>query len=369
MKEKQKRENIVRILQVLGKPIAYIPAFSKVMQSTTAGIFTSQFLYWEGKQRDKEGWIYKSQNEIEEETGLSKGEQVRARKHIIKIGVLEEKKISIPPKIHYRFNWDKLNDLLESFILENSNDYANLPDIGKLKSRTSVNRDNQGRFQQKSSMIPSNYLTSGNYSTEIDDIQPRQINLPKSGQLISRGSVGIYRTENTSENTTESYTHAREDELLESFRQPLEDTFSLFEELTGQKMEGFSKDQYEPILLGLFIQQQAKPEEVQKAIRSAFQNWEPHYRSLKTILKKENILLLLDQFKEEPLDPTDEKNADQVLEFLLDTNTENEWNDCLQRLREKNDPEMVEHAFKAFERKYFALNDYQALCEFRRKHA
>jgi len=99
-------------LKVVGKPIAYYPEIAKALGNVKSAIFVCQFLYWEGKQADKDGWIYKTQEEIYNETGLSRKEQESARKQLRELGILEEKLIGVPPVKHYKFDWGALDKLI-----------------------------------------------------------------------------------------------------------------------------------------------------------------------------------------------------------------------------------------------------------------
>lgn len=54
--------------------------------------FICNLIYWEGKQSDREGWIYKTAEEIEEETTLSYKQQLPIRKMLVDANVLVEKK-------------------------------------------------------------------------------------------------------------------------------------------------------------------------------------------------------------------------------------------------------------------------------------
>src|SRR4051794_32690648 len=56
-----------------------------------AGAYIRQLVFWDGKGRDPEGWIYKSENEMELEIGLSRRQQRGARKVLTSYEVLEEK--------------------------------------------------------------------------------------------------------------------------------------------------------------------------------------------------------------------------------------------------------------------------------------
>ncbi len=98
-------------LHEVGRPLSYYPSLKKVTGSTIATIFLTQFIYWTGKQNDPDGWIYKTQAEIEEETGLSRSEQETARRQLKFKGLIEEEYRGLPRKIYYRVNIAEINNL------------------------------------------------------------------------------------------------------------------------------------------------------------------------------------------------------------------------------------------------------------------
>lgn len=113
-----KPEEALRIsaaLQAVGRPIAYYPVFAHVLGGVKAAIFISQFLYWEGKQKDAEGWIYKTQAEIEKETGLTRTEQENARGILRGRGILEETRRGVPARLFFRFNWVVLDEAVTAY--------------------------------------------------------------------------------------------------------------------------------------------------------------------------------------------------------------------------------------------------------------
>jgi hypothetical protein len=57
-------------------------------------------------------WFYKTQTDLEEETGLTRYEQEGARKKLVSCGVLEEAKRGIPAKLYFRVNQERLEELL-----------------------------------------------------------------------------------------------------------------------------------------------------------------------------------------------------------------------------------------------------------------
>jgi len=100
------------VIAVLGSPVAYYAVFAKALGNVDAGVFASQFFYWHGKGRDPDGWVYKTQAEIEDETGLTRRNQETARRKLRALGVLEEKCTGLPAKLYYRMNIDVLFEVV-----------------------------------------------------------------------------------------------------------------------------------------------------------------------------------------------------------------------------------------------------------------
>lgn len=92
------------------RPVAYIPALTRLADNLPAGILLSQLLYWKDKGHKKD-WIFKTIKELREETGLSRSQQDIAISKWEKMEVLEVKLRGIPPKRHFRINLNKLLEL------------------------------------------------------------------------------------------------------------------------------------------------------------------------------------------------------------------------------------------------------------------
>jgi hypothetical protein len=100
--------------------VTFYPQFALAIGGATgvnATLFACNFLYWEDKQKDPDRWIYKHQEEIKTETGLNRDAQIGARKKLKELGILEEKEHGIPNRLHYRFHWEVLDDLLHKHYL------------------------------------------------------------------------------------------------------------------------------------------------------------------------------------------------------------------------------------------------------------
>ena len=84
------------LITILGSPVAYYSVFARILGGIEAGVFASQFFYWYGKGHNPEGWIYKTQDEIFQETGLTRRNQETGRKRLCHLKVLEEKRMGVP---------------------------------------------------------------------------------------------------------------------------------------------------------------------------------------------------------------------------------------------------------------------------------
>lgn len=98
--------------EYMKRPIAYRVEFAKAIGSVKLAVLLSQLHYWSDKGHDPEGWIYKTREQIFEETGLSRQEQETARKWGRTAGVLEEIKKGIPRRVYFRINKEVIINLI-----------------------------------------------------------------------------------------------------------------------------------------------------------------------------------------------------------------------------------------------------------------
>jgi hypothetical protein len=102
------------LIAILGSPIAYYRIFANISGCAASGLFLSQCFYWTGKSADKDGWFYKGHAEWEKEAGITRREVDYARRDLVKIGVLEEKKKGVPCRCFYRIDLDALMALIDN---------------------------------------------------------------------------------------------------------------------------------------------------------------------------------------------------------------------------------------------------------------
>lgn len=123
-------------VDLLDRPIAYHRVFVELTHSVKAAVMLSQAVYWQKRAKQKDGWWYKTAEEWEEETGLSRHEQDTARKQCEKY--LKSDLRDVPARLYWKIDESALSADLIAISGQSS-----LPESGKLDSRkqTNINRN------------------------------------------------------------------------------------------------------------------------------------------------------------------------------------------------------------------------------------
>jgi hypothetical protein len=84
--------------------IAFYPELVDLLGSINAAIFYQQLYYWSDKGTREDGFIYKSKEEIQQETKLTREQQDLIRKRLVELGWIEIQLIKAggAPTIHYK---------------------------------------------------------------------------------------------------------------------------------------------------------------------------------------------------------------------------------------------------------------------------
>ncbi|MDA8485867.1 helix-turn-helix domain-containing protein [Pseudomonas resinovorans] len=151
----------MNLAEILDRPIAFQRVFVSLGVGITGALMLSQALYWSKRSDDAEGWFYKTMEDWESETGMTRSEQEGARRKLVSAGVLEEMKKGVPCRLYFRV---KLDELAASLGAEN-------PKTRVRKSRKPVCRKpaNKAAGNQQASLQQSSEQARGKpaFLTEI----------------------------------------------------------------------------------------------------------------------------------------------------------------------------------------------------------
>jgi transcription initiation factor IIE alpha subunit len=92
--------------------VGYSPDLAKLVGGATTGLFLSQLLFLSDKGANPEGWVYKSEQEMGKETGLTKREQQTARRKLLSLGVITLMRGGWKNTYHFKVVWEKLYQLI-----------------------------------------------------------------------------------------------------------------------------------------------------------------------------------------------------------------------------------------------------------------
>lgn len=114
------------ILKNTGRAIAYRPNLARLFGGVVAELFFEQIFYWQDKADPVLG-VYKTQEELEIETGLSRKEQETARKLLREKGVLIETHKRLEHRMYYKIDCEKLDELLAT-LANDTNEHSRMPE-------------------------------------------------------------------------------------------------------------------------------------------------------------------------------------------------------------------------------------------------
>lgn len=107
--------SITNSISGLGRPVAFYPTISRAFQSNDTALIVCQFLYWRSRVGSR--WIFKTQEDIEQETCVPAHTQRRIFKRLSSMGFVEIKKKGVPAKNHYFWNWEAVDKFVSDYIL------------------------------------------------------------------------------------------------------------------------------------------------------------------------------------------------------------------------------------------------------------
>jgi hypothetical protein len=95
--------------------VGYSPDLARIVGGATIGLFLSQLLFLSDKGTNPDGWVYKSEQEMGRETGLTKREQQTARRKLLALGVIAIMRGGWKNTYHFKVIWEKLYQVIAGF--------------------------------------------------------------------------------------------------------------------------------------------------------------------------------------------------------------------------------------------------------------
>jgi hypothetical protein len=95
--------------------VGYSPDLARMVGGATIGLFLSQLLFLSDKGANPDGWVYKSEQEMGQETGLTKREQQTARRKLLALGVIAIMRGGWKNTYHFKVLWEKLYQVIAGF--------------------------------------------------------------------------------------------------------------------------------------------------------------------------------------------------------------------------------------------------------------
>jgi hypothetical protein len=92
--------------------VGYSPDLARIVGGATIGLYFGQLLFLSDKGANPDGWVYKSEQEMGKETGLTKREQQTARRKLLALGVIAIMRGGWKNTYHFKILWEKLYQVI-----------------------------------------------------------------------------------------------------------------------------------------------------------------------------------------------------------------------------------------------------------------
>lgn len=93
--------SLTEALKRLGRPVVFYPFLAKLIGIEEA-IFLAQLIYWTPRSKSEHGWVFKSADDLETETGLTYRQQRRVRKQLSDRGLIQEDPKKDEHRLYFR---------------------------------------------------------------------------------------------------------------------------------------------------------------------------------------------------------------------------------------------------------------------------
>ena len=160
--------NYSNIMQQIGRPIAYHPGLVPILGSVNAVLFFGQIFYWQDKASSELG-VYKTADDIQNETGLSYREQATAREKLRALGVLIETEKRIEHRIYFKIDMAVFDALLAGEKAEIRERQDRNPRATKAQSPNDENAVRETTKAQSVNTMITTMTTAMNTSSSDDD--------------------------------------------------------------------------------------------------------------------------------------------------------------------------------------------------------
>lgn len=172
--------NVDVINSIRTNTIAVRADFLFIAGSESAGIFLSQAWYWQ-KHKKMGTWWWKTHDQWTKETLLTRRKQEAARKRLLEIGVLEEKRYRQGGRLWYRINDNRLAQLVR----EHADDLEPLPD----ESADAQNRctEPENRCTERTDKETTITRLQETVSNETDQHSAEADQRPRASQSVIQG--------------------------------------------------------------------------------------------------------------------------------------------------------------------------------------
>jgi hypothetical protein len=126
-------------------------------EAVLIGELCSQYNYWKAKQGLEGGWFYSTVANVEAETGIKRTTQTTMLSKLESLGLLEFKKMGMPPKRYVKLDFAKIGLMLDDSSVDEEPNVGQCPTKGlsKVEPKCGQHNNNKNKKENKNNIILS----------------------------------------------------------------------------------------------------------------------------------------------------------------------------------------------------------------------
>jgi hypothetical protein len=183
-------------------PVAYRISFALIRGEeggplgAIGGLFLAQAYYWSGRpnveQMSRDGWFWWTQEQITEQTGLTRTETETARRRLRDLGALSEERRGQPARMWFRLDKDRLYTLLLAVAEARDLDCGKRANKDAENLQTSMRKSrNQDRGKPANLIVGNLHTISETPAKTYDTKTSPETSPPDGGRINGTGAVSL----------------------------------------------------------------------------------------------------------------------------------------------------------------------------------
>lgn len=176
-----------------GRVVAYKVLLAHAIGGVTAGLLASQMWFWANTPsvRHDGDWFAITQDEITDQTALTRHESDAARRRLRELGILEEQRKGVPARIWYRLNKERLVEVIRGYLAQKATPDESAIQIAEIRQTEDDGDNSANQLAEKQQSSLPNFGNQERQDASSQSDGNRQSHIRTHASEITERSIKI----------------------------------------------------------------------------------------------------------------------------------------------------------------------------------